>query len=183
MNHRDYSAGGSVQSYQPSHVQYHHHYQPRPQLQLPQCQANGCYKPVHYDPGLPEGLRTFAYCSPQCRDRHLLPIEKVNLTVALGDMKKKLQEVAAAEKKRPLSTKQSSPEHSSRPVGSSSFTGTGYVLGGYSSGSNAMHGSTLTSAGGGHSFSGTTSSTIVANGYRSSGVGSSGASTRGGLYN
>ena len=143
-------------SYQPPHVQYHHH-QPRPQLQLPQCQANGCYKPVHYDPSLPEGLREFAYCSPQCRDRHLLPIEKVNLTVALGDMKKKLQEVAAAEKRSPSSSVlqgQLSSEYSSRPAGSPSFPGAGHVLGGRNSSgvSNAIHNSSSTPAGGGHSF-------------------------------
>ena len=157
MNHRDYSAGGSVHSYnQPPHVQYHH-YQPRPQLQLPPCQANDCFNVVHYDPSLPEGLRVFAYCSPQCRDRHLLPIEKVNLTVDLGNMKKKLQEVAVAEKRSPSSSvlrRQLSSEYSSRPAGSSSFPGAGRVLGGSSSGSNAMHSSSSTPAGGGRSFGG-----------------------------
>ena len=146
MNHH-YNAGGSVQSYQPSHIQYHHH-QPtstRLQPQLPQCQANGCHKPVHYDPGLLEGLQEFAYCSPQCRDRDLLAVEKINLTVA------------AAEKRSPSSTalqKQSSHEYSSRSTGSSSFPAVGRVLGGRDSSgvSNAMHSSSSTPAGGGRSF-------------------------------
>ena len=134
-----YNAGGSVpQSYPSSHIQYHQPTRPHPQL--PQCQANGCFNLVHYDPSLPEGLRQFSYCSPECRDRHLLPIEKVNLTVALSDMKKKLQEVAAAEKRSPSSSttlqRQSSSEYSSRPGTSYLVTGVGrgYVLGGHSSG-------------------------------------------------
>ena len=184
MNHRDYSAaGGSVQSYQPSHVQYHHH-QPRPQLQLPQCRANGCNKPVHYDPGLPVGLRTFAYCSPQCRDRDLLPLEKANLTAALNDMKRKLQEVATAEKRSPSSSVlQRQPLHeSSRPAGSSSFTGVGHVLGGYSLGPNT---SSLPKPVGAdhHNFGASSFSTSTTSDHQTSGVnGVSSTSVGGGHF-
>ena len=58
-------------------VQHASHY---PQLtpltpDLPQCQAPGCYRKVHYD----SELGPFDYCSPECRDQHLLPIEREKL--------------------------------------------------------------------------------------------------------
>ena len=165
MSHH-YDAG-SVQLHQPSHFHHHHHHhhEPRPQPQLPQCQANGCFNPVHCDPSLPEGLHAFAYCSPECRDRHLLPIERVNLTVGLDDMKKKLQEVAAADKRSPSSSvlqRQSSYEHSSRPAGSSSFKGVRRVLGG-SAGVNTMY-SSSTPVGAGHPTSGVVGSSLILDG-------------------
>ena len=36
---------------------------------LPICQATGCRNPVYCDPLLGQ----FIYCSPKCRDEHLLP--------------------------------------------------------------------------------------------------------------
>ena len=175
-----YTDGLMQRLYQPSH--YHH--QPR-QPQLPQCQANGCFNPVHCDPSLPEGLRAFTYCSPQCRDRYLLPIERVNLTVDLDSLKKKLQEVAAAEKRSPSSIQQRQPsyEHFSRVASSSSSPtsiGGGHVLGGSSS---RVGNSSSTSGGGGHilgdyaSRGSSSSSTSVGGGHvlggQSSRVGSS----------
>ena len=168
--------------YQPSYVHYHH--QPRPQPQLPQCEANGCYNPVHYDPSLPKGLRVFAYCSPECRDRYLLPKERVNLTVDLDNMKKKLQEVAATEKRSALSSglqRQSSYEHSSRPASSSSFVGVGHghVLGGHSSGVNS---SSFSPGGGSQHASRVNSSSVTPNGanHHVSGFNSSSAPVGGG---
>ena len=162
------------QSYQPSYVQYHQPTRPHPQL--PECRANGCFNRVHCDPSLPEGLRQFSYCSPECRDRHLLPMEKVNLTVDLGDMKKKLQEVAAAEKRSPSSStvlqRQSSSEYqSSRPAaGASSLVtgiGRGYTLGGHSSGGSKTTYSSSSTPGPSSSRATTcTSSTIPGGGGR-----------------
>ena len=51
-----------------------HHYQPTP-VKCPQCSASGCDNPVHYEPDV--GL--FDYCTPKCRDEHLLPKEKSDL--------------------------------------------------------------------------------------------------------
>ncbi|XP_064399750.1 uncharacterized protein LOC135346156 isoform X1 [Halichondria panicea] len=39
------------------------------------CSANNCNKPCYYDPSVGE----FDYCSPSCRDKHLLPKEKKSL--------------------------------------------------------------------------------------------------------
>ena len=51
-----------------------HHYQPTP-VKRPQCSASGCDNPVHYEPDV--GM--FDYCTPKCRDEHLLPKEKSDL--------------------------------------------------------------------------------------------------------
>ena len=103
-------------------------------------------------------------------------------------MKKKLQEVAAAEKRSASLSglqRQSSYEHSSRPAGSSSFPGNGHVLGGSSGVSDAMYSSTSTPVGGGRSSSGTTSSSSIlgGGGPRASGITSSSTSAgaRGGM--
>ena len=99
-------------------------------------------------------------------------------------MKKKLQEVAATEKRSPSSStglqRQSSYE-SSRPAGSS-FPGGGRVLGGHSSGGNAMHSSSSTPVGAGRSSYGARSSSSVPGGgdHHASGVGSSATSAGGG---
>ncbi len=39
------------------------------------CSAKNCNKPCYYDPSVGE----FDYCSPSCRDKHLLPKEKKSL--------------------------------------------------------------------------------------------------------
>ena len=63
------------------------------------CEAVGCYKPVHYDPT----LGYFSYCSPQCRDEHLLP-----------DYNKKLKaDIAKFEADPPTDYMQSSSSSSS----------------------------------------------------------------------
>ena len=158
-----------LQSYEPSRVQYHQPSRPHPQL--PECHANGCYNRVHCDPSLPEGLRQFSYCSPECRDRHLLPLEKVNLPVALSDMKKKLQEVAAAEKRSTSLSglqRQSSSEYSSRPAAGASCLVTGvergHVLGKHSSGVNS---SSFSSGEGNQHASRVGSSSVTPNGAAS----------------
>ena len=84
--------------------------------------------------------------------------------VTLSNMKKKLQEVAAAEKRSASLSglqRQSSYE-SSRPVGSSAFPGKGRVLGSCNSSgvSNAMYGS-LSIPGGSGSYSGATSPSMT----------------------
>lgn len=38
---------------------------------LPPCSIDGCKRLVHYDVHLPEEMRLFTYCSPQCRDKDL----------------------------------------------------------------------------------------------------------------
>ena len=42
---------------------------------LKECAATGCSNKVHYD----QELGPFDYCTPQCRDIHLLPIERARL--------------------------------------------------------------------------------------------------------
>ena len=42
---------------------------------LNDCSADGCTRNVHYD----QELGPFDYCSPECRDRHLLPKENDRL--------------------------------------------------------------------------------------------------------
>ena len=112
-------------------------------------------------------------------------MEKVNLTVDLGDLKKKLQEVAAAEKRSASLSglqRQSSYE-SSRPVGSSAFPGSGHVLGSRNSSgvSNATHGSPSIPGGSG-SYSGATSPSTTSgqDDHHASGVGNSTATAGGG---
>ena len=112
-------------------------------------------------------------------------MEKVNLTVDLGDLKKKLQEVAAAEKRSASLSglqRQSSYE-SSRPAGSSAFPGNGRILGSRNSSgvSSAIHGSPSISGGSG-SYSGATSPSTTSgrDGHHASGVGSSTTTAGGG---
>ena len=71
----------------------------KPLPKRPQCQANGCTKPVFYDPELPEELATaFSYCTPHCRNLHLLPGNSATLVDELKELKKELQGIVAAEK-------------------------------------------------------------------------------------
>ena len=87
--------------------------------QLPQCEADGCQNQVWYDPGLGQAL--FSYCSPECRDRHLLPIQKQKLKDDLEELKMELQQEVVKEISM---TKPSSPKakacdnsvHSKPPV-------------------------------------------------------------------
>ena len=45
------------------------------------CEAVGCYKQVHFD----QMLGYFSYCSPQCRDQHLLPDYNMKLKADIAD--------------------------------------------------------------------------------------------------
>lgn len=72
---------------------FHHDIESGP-FHLPQCQALGCTNPVHCDYSLPKHLQTFNYCSPQCRDNHLLPTERTALETVLEPYKMELQSVS-----------------------------------------------------------------------------------------
>ena len=100
---------------------------------LPQCQANGCTKPVFYDPELPEELATdFAYCSPRCRDGDLLPVHSAKLTGDLKELKKELQGIVAAEKsvkpKSPSRVTSTSSSHATYASGEITLIGTVYWI-------------------------------------------------------
>lgn len=69
-----YGGHSGVSGYSP-HAYGGYHSQVPPSLHLPQCSAEGCYNKVHYD----RELGPFDYCSPECRDRHLLPKERQEL--------------------------------------------------------------------------------------------------------
>ena len=106
-----------------THYQYHHHLGGKDHYQrvgpkLPRCEALGCTRPVHCDFNLPEHLRTFKYCSPECRDKELLPREQSKLQVELRELKEALQAAAVAsdfvdDKTGPQLTRQPSYEYSS----------------------------------------------------------------------
>ena len=61
------------------------------QYQTVQCKADDCNNPIHFEMGIPEGFGAFEYCSPQCRDRHMLP----GLQVQLQQDIQALQEIAS----------------------------------------------------------------------------------------
>ena len=78
------------------------------------CLADGCTNSVWYEPGLPESLRSsFAYCSPGCRDRHLLPIRRQQLSNELEELKQELQRAAASDSG--TKTVQQQPSYSVQP--------------------------------------------------------------------
>ena len=81
----------SAAHYPQSHHGYSYHQQP---LKLSNCEAAGCAKPVHYDYNLPKHLPAFKYCSPECRDRDLLPMERRKLKKDLDELKETLQTAA-----------------------------------------------------------------------------------------
>ena len=58
-------------------------------LDLPRCSAPGCHNKVHYD----SELGPFDYCSPECRDRHLLPIERRKLEEDIKNLSKKMADL------------------------------------------------------------------------------------------
>ena len=106
--------------YQPQYMSHRYH-QYASQPHLPQCHAPGCSKPVHCDFSLPESLRNFNYCSPQCRDIDLLPAAKTTLTSELEVLKGELQAAAATDvsSNKPQVSKNPSFEHSSSNSGMS----------------------------------------------------------------
>ena len=85
------------------------------QPQLPMCGADGCTNPVWYESGLRADVHAFTYCSPECRDRHLLPTRRSQLKLELEQLKQELQRVAASEinRQRPAQQQgsQEQPSH------------------------------------------------------------------------
>ena len=73
-----------------SHTGYHIA-PPQPPPDLPLCAADGCTNKVWYEFDLREA---FSYCSPECRDRHLLPIKNHKLKEELVAMKLELESEA-----------------------------------------------------------------------------------------
>ena len=53
---------------------------------LKKCAAEYCSSDVHYD----HELGPFDYCSPECRDRHLLPLEQERLKRDIEKNKEKM---------------------------------------------------------------------------------------------
>ena len=93
------------------HIGYH---MAPPQLppNLPLCSADGCTNKVWYEFGLREDLRSFSYCSPECRDRHLLPIRRHELQEELEEMKLELQRVVAKDSPKMMQRQQSNRQSS-----------------------------------------------------------------------
>lgn len=114
---------------------YHHMAPPQPPPDLPSCTADGCTNKVHYEFDLQEDLRAFNYCSPECRDRHLLPIRRRELEEELAEMKQELERVATKDSPKMMQRQQSNGQssgqlpqsdrgHSSSPSSSTSSTST-----------------------------------------------------------
>ena len=57
-----------------------------PSVNLPRCPAVACHNKVHYD----NVLGPFDYCSPECRDSHLLPIEQQKLKGDIASFSKNI---------------------------------------------------------------------------------------------
>lgn len=83
-------AGGST-----GHGGYHsQHYQPQhyQPASLSECKADGCASRVHYDPE----VGAFDYCSPSCRDNHLLPTEVERLKADIEELVEQLHATGVA---------------------------------------------------------------------------------------
>ena len=76
---------------------------------LKECSATGCSSRVHYD----AELGPFDYCSPECRDRHLLPQEREKLRRDIDENRTKMV------------TFQPSPPATSRASSSASYSPSG----------------------------------------------------------
>ena len=86
-----------------SHTGYHiAPPQPPPDLLL--CAANGCTNKVWYEFDLREA---FDYCSPECRDRHLLPIKNRELEEELVAMRLELENEARKDSPKMIQRQQS----------------------------------------------------------------------------
>jgi hypothetical protein len=87
-----FSAGHSstsqapFQPAQPTYVPVQQPQYPSYLASLKDCAAGGCSKKVHYD----HELGPFDYCSPECRDRHLLPSEREKLKKDVEDYSMKM---------------------------------------------------------------------------------------------
>ena len=93
-----YHSGGSYLGHDHSdpHSQPYtrsHHYYPQPPAHRPQCGADGCSNPVHWEPD----VGSFDYCSPECRNKHLLPIQKDQLLSDLKELTELLHTAAVAD--------------------------------------------------------------------------------------
>ena len=86
-----------------SHTGYHIA-PPQPPPDLQPCAADGCTNKVWYDFELREA---FSYCSPECRDYHLLPIRRRELEGELEMMKKELERVVAKDSPKMMQRQQS----------------------------------------------------------------------------
>lgn len=77
----------------------------------PTCRADGCTRLVHFEMGIHPNFGCFDYCSPECRDRHMLPILHAQLEKDI----KSLQENAHSQVIPMISpTRQQSPPESRR---------------------------------------------------------------------
>ena len=103
------------------------------QPQVPVCLADGCINVVWYEPGLQKDLQVFDYCSPECRDRHLLPISRLMLAEDLIAMKQELHRVTTSEvsQKSNKPNRQLSKEHSSSLLALSATSTTGSIINTY----------------------------------------------------
>ena len=87
-----FSAGHSstsqapFQPAQPTYVPVQQPQYPSYLASLKDCAADSCSKKVHYD----YELGPFDYCSPECRDRHLLPLEREKLKKDIEDYSMKM---------------------------------------------------------------------------------------------
>ena len=86
-----------------SHTGYHIA-PPQPPPDLPLCTADGCTNQVWYEFELREA---FDYCSPECRDRHLLPIKNLELKEELVVMKQTLESEARKDSPKMMQRQQS----------------------------------------------------------------------------
>ena len=87
-----YPTHGHSDPYSQLHTHGHHYY-PQPPPNRPQCGANGCTSLVHWEPD----VGSFDYCSPECRNKHLLPIHKDQLLSDLKELTELLHVAAAAD--------------------------------------------------------------------------------------
>ena len=76
--------GQSQRESQPSAVEMQYY---APSLKV--CPADGCTNKVHYD----YELGPFDYCSPACRDRHLLPRERERLKKDIEEYSRKIADL------------------------------------------------------------------------------------------
>ena len=70
MNYAKATAGHHIRSDHYDSVTSHNY-----QAEVPKCNAIGCLKSVHYE----KEFGFFKYCSPKCRDDHLLPEYNIKL--------------------------------------------------------------------------------------------------------
>ncbi len=76
MNYAEATAAHHVQSDQYNSVASHNY-----QAEWPKCIASGCLRPVHYQ----KEFDFFKYCSPKCRDDHLLPDYNMKLDAEIDN--------------------------------------------------------------------------------------------------